>query len=83
MVFIAFALGIRGVIREAGERGEWVGTLTFGAALLLASIAFAGAALEATTAVVSTTGTDPTTVRAVWVATNWRWLFSATDTESV
>ena len=75
MVFVAFALGIRGVIREAAERGEWVGTLAFGAALLLAAIAFAGAALEATAAIVSTTGTDPTTVRALWVATSLMFTF--------
>jgi hypothetical protein len=75
VVFILFALGIRGVIREAGDRWEWVGALAFGAALLLAAIALAGAAFEATTAMVSTTRTDPTTVRAAWVATSLLFTF--------
>jgi hypothetical protein len=75
VVFILFVLGIRGVIRQAGERWEWVGQLAFGAALLLAAVAFAGAALEATTAIVSTNQTDPTTVRAAWVATSLLFTF--------
>lgn len=75
VVFILFALGIRGVIREAGERWESLGALAFGAALLLAAIAFTGAALEATTAMVSTTRTDPTTIRAAWVATSLLFTF--------
>jgi len=75
VVLIVVANGIRSLIRAAGEGWEWAAALSYGAALVLAAIAFTGAALEATTAMVSTAGTDPTTVRTAWAVTSMLFTF--------
>ena len=75
VLLMVFVIGIRGVIRSAGEGWEWAAALSYGAALVVAAIAFTGAALEATTAMVSTAGTDPTTVRTAWAVTNMLFTF--------
>jgi len=75
VLLMVFVIGIRGVIRSAGEGWEWAAALSYGATLVVAAIAFTGAALEATTAMVSTAGTDPTTVRTAWAVTNMLFTF--------
>ena len=59
--------GIRSVIREAGQDWDWAATLFFGAGLLLIAIGLAGAAIEATAALVSKSGANPATVDSVWL----------------
>jgi hypothetical protein len=74
-VLLLVATGIRGVVLTAGKDWEWAAALSFGAVLVLAAVAFTGASLEATTALVSTTGTDPMTVRTAWVVTSLLFTF--------
>src|SRR6266571_4504753 len=50
IVLILVATGIRGALLTAGQDWEWTAALSFGAVLVLASVAFTGAALEATAA---------------------------------
>jgi hypothetical protein len=74
-VLLLVAAGIRRAMLTAGQDWEWSAALSFGAVLVLAALAFTGAALEATTALVSTTGTDPMTVRTSWVVTSFVFTF--------
>ena len=75
VVLIVVANGIRSLIRAAGEGWEWAASLSFGAVLVLAAVGFTGAALEATTAMLSTSGTDPAAVRSAWAVTSMLFTF--------
>lgn len=68
-VFLVFLTGLRSVIRTLGEDWEWAAALVFGTGLVGAAVLIAGAALEAATALVSTSGADPGSVRTAWAAT--------------
>jgi hypothetical protein len=70
LLLIVFVIGVGGVIRSAGEEWDWAAALAYGATLVVGAIAFTGAALEATTAIVSTTGSDAGLVRTLWAVTN-------------
>jgi len=75
IVLLLVATGIRGAVLTAGQDWEWAAALSFGAVLVLAAVAFTGAALEAATALASTAGTDPMTVRTAWVVTSFLFTF--------
>jgi hypothetical protein len=67
--FLGFLVGLRSIIRSAGEGWEWAATLLYGAGTVSIAVLIVGAAAEATSAFVSGSGTEPTTVRAAWAAT--------------
>lgn len=69
MLLLMQFTGVRSLIRGAGEDWEWASALFFGAGIVGASILFVGSASEATAAFISGSGTEPTTVRATWAAT--------------
>lgn len=75
LLLIAFVVGVSGLIRSAGADWEWAAALSYGATLVVAAIAFTGAALEATTAIMSTAGTDAAVVRTAWAATDLLFTF--------
>jgi hypothetical protein len=62
-------VGVRSIIRSAGEKWDWAATLFYGAGTVTIAVLIIGAAAEATAAFVSGSGTEPTTVRAAWAAT--------------
>ncbi len=70
VLLLTVLTGVRRVVRGAGEDWEWAAALSFGAGLVLVAIAITGGAVEATAAFVSTSGTDPTTVRTAWLASS-------------
>src|SRR5579859_3208578 len=67
--FLGLLVGVRSIVRSAGERWEWAATLFYGAGTVTLAVLIVGAAAEATSAFVSGAGTEPTTVRAAWAAT--------------
>jgi hypothetical protein len=67
--FLGVLVGVRSIIRSAGQDWEWAATLFYGAGTVSIAVLIVGAAAEATSAFVSGSGTEPTTVRAVWAAT--------------
>ena len=66
---LGLLVGVRSIIRSAGESWEWAATLFYGAGTTTVAILIVGGAAEATSAFVSRAGTEPTTVGALWVAT--------------
>jgi hypothetical protein len=62
-------VGVRSIIRSAGDTWEWAATLFYGSGTVLIAVGIAGAAAEATSAFVSGSGTEPTAVRAAWAGT--------------
>ena len=62
-------VGLRSIIRSAGETWEWAAALFYGAGTVTIAVLIVGSAAEATSAFVSGSGTEPTTVRAAWAAT--------------
>jgi hypothetical protein len=67
-LLVLFA-GVRSIVRSAGESWEWAATLFYGAGTVTIAVLIVGAAAEATSAFVSGSGTEPTTVRGAWAAT--------------
>jgi hypothetical protein len=67
MVLLMVLTGLRRVVREAGPEWEWAAVLAFGAGLVLVAVQVIGAAVEATVALASTSGSDPMTVRTAWL----------------
>ncbi len=68
VVLLLVLTGLRRVVRAAGEDWEWAAALSFGTGLVVVAIGITGAAVEATAAFVSTSGTEPTMVRTAWLA---------------
>jgi hypothetical protein len=66
---LGLVIGMRSIIRSAGEAWEWAAALFYGAGTVAISILIVGGAAEASSAFVSGSGTEPTTVRAAWAAT--------------
>jgi len=62
-------VGLRSIIRSAGETWEWAAALFYGAGTVTIAVLIVGSAAEETSAFVSGSGTEPTTVRAAWAAT--------------
>ena len=62
-------VGVRSIVRSAGEGWEWAATLFYGAGTVTVAVLLVGSAAEATAAFVSGSGTEPTTVRTAWAAT--------------
>lgn len=63
---LVFASGFRHLIRQARSDYEWVGTLAFGALLVLSTVTLVGASLEGGAALDTAAGpADPTAIRAL------------------
>ena len=62
-------VGVRSIVRSAGQDWEWAAALFYGAGTVTIAVGIVGAAAEATSVFVSGSGTEPTTVRAAWAAT--------------
>ncbi len=63
---LVFAAGFRHLIRQARSDYEWVGTLAFGAGLVLSAVTLVAASLEGGSALDTVGGkADPTVVRAL------------------
>jgi len=52
-------VGLRSIIRSAGEAWEWAATLFYGAGTVTIAVLIVGSAAEATSAFVSGSGTEP------------------------
>lgn len=70
VLFNVFVLGVRGLVRSAGEQHEWAAALTFGAGLLagMSSLTFIG--LFSTAALDASTNPEPAAVPALLEAEN-------------
>jgi hypothetical protein len=63
---LVFAAGLRHLIRQARAEYEWVGTLAFGAGLVLSTVTLVAASLEGGQALDAVGGlADPTAIRAL------------------
>jgi hypothetical protein len=67
---MVFAVGFRQLVKQARESAEWLGTLTFGAAIVWLSVTLVADGLEAGAALDAVSGApDPSAVRALVLGT--------------
>ena len=63
---VVFLAGFRHLIRRARPDHGWIGTLVFGAGLVVITLELAGDALQGAAALDTSVKADPTAVRALW-----------------